>query len=241
MVEVISGGLASLPPNAAAVVGTWVAALLTLATLTFIFENNPVFRIGQYLLVGTASGYAAATAWNSVLWPRLLLLLRDPSAHWVYGLFFLLGLGLVARGLGSASFLGELPLALLFGVGAALALGGAVSGSLLPQIKASLISINPESHGGGLLGWTHAIDALLTVLCTITALSVFHFTVSREGVANALTHGLMGALSRVGRQVIMIVFGALLAGAFLAFFAILKSRLDFLVHDWISLIAHTGF
>lgn len=241
MFDTIMQAAANLSPQTVQLVGTWVAALLTLAVLSYVLGDNLLFRLAQYLLIGTAAGYAAAMAWNSVLQPRLALLLLDPGRYWYYGLFFLFGLGLLARGVRSIAVLSNLPLAVLFGTGAALALGGAISGSLVPQIRATVVSVAPASYGGGFLGWAHAIDALLAALCTLTVLSAFHFTARREGVADALTHGIMAVLGGVGRKVLMVAFGALLAGAFLAFFTILRSRLDFLVHDWLRLVIGMRF
>ena len=61
----MSGSLAtgSLPE----LIGLWVAALLTLAVMSFVIKDNPVFRITQDLFVGISAGYAAALAWNIIV------------------------------------------------------------------------------------------------------------------------------------------------------------------------------
>jgi hypothetical protein len=162
-------------------------------------------------------------AWNSVLWPRLRLLLGDPIGYWYYGLFFVLGLMLLARGCRAISVLGNLPLGVLFGTGAGLALGGALSGSLVPQLKASIVSVAPADYGAGLKGWAYALDALLL----------------SRGPLGAFGHKVLQVSGSVGRKIIMVAFGALLAGAALSFFAILLSRLDFLI-DLVSRLASAG-
>ena len=91
-----------------------------------------------------------------------------------------------------------------------------------------------------MIGWIRAIDALLAALCTIAVLSAFHFTSRTGGESDRLRHGLLGALGRVGRKVMMIGFGALIAGALMAAYAVLRSRLDFLVHDWLALVVRGG-
>ncbi|MBC7237320.1 MAG: hypothetical protein H5T69_15875 [Chloroflexi bacterium] len=227
--------IALLPAGTAELVGTWVAALLTLAILSYVFGENPFFRFAEYLFVGIAAGYAGALAWNHVLWPRLHLLLDDPYTYWHYGIFFVLGLLLLARGVESLSSLGNLPLAVLFGTGAALAAGGALAGSLIPQMGATVRSISPTTYGGGLLGWAYAIDAFLLILGTIATLATFHYAARGRGPLNALGEWAIRTLGRVGQKFIMIAFGALFAGALLTFFAVLRSRIEFLLFDWLNL------
>lgn len=240
MLENLADLIAWLPPGSGELAGTWIAGLLTLAVLSFIFGSNPAFRVAEYLFVGVAAGYAAALAWNHVLWPRVQLLLNDPVAHWPYGVFFLLGLLLLCRGSKFVSVLGNLPLGVLFGTGAALALGGALTGSLIPQIRASVVSVYPAQYGGGLVGLAYALDALLLVLGTIAVLSFFHFTARGRGRLGAVWHGFIGTLGSAGRGLIMITFGALFAGAVLSFITILSSRVAFLLHDWVSSLWGVG-
>ncbi len=231
--------LVHLPPTTVEVVGVWFAALLTLAVLSFVLGDNPFFRLAEYLFVGVAAGYAASLAWSNVLWPRLRLLLADPGGYWHYGLFFALGVCLLARGVKPVSALGNLPLGVLFGTGAALALGGVITGTLLPQLQASFLSVSPSDYGSGLIGWAHAIDALLVVLGTITVLTVFHFSAPEDEGDKGMGYGLLEILQGAGRKVMMIGFGALLAGATLSFFTILKSRLAFL-YDWVVRFVNVG-
>lgn len=226
---------ALLPPNTAQVLGIWVAALLTLATLSYIFGENGLFRIAEHLFVGIAAGYAAALAWNHVLAPRLFLLIADPFAHWHYGIFIVLGLLLLARGVRPLSVLGNIPLSILFGTGAALALGGALAGTLVPQLGATIRSVAPGDYGGGLLGWAYAIDALLLVFGTVATLATFHYAARGQGSFNAIGDGAMRILQQVGNKFILVAFGALFAGAILTFFAVLQSRIFFLLVEWLRL------
>lgn len=237
MPEPLTTSLQALSSNGAHVVGTWVAALLTLAVLSYILGYNGFFRLAEHLFVGIAAGYAAAVAWNSVLWPRLLKLWQAPAAYWHYGLFFALGVLLLARGVRRLSVLANLPLAVLVGAGAGLALGGALLGSLLPQTRASIVSVSPAHYGGGLAGWGYAVSALLLVLGTVAVLAMFTYQRGGEGRLARIGDGLVRLLSGAGRKVVMIAFGALFAGAAVSFFALLQSRISFLVNDWLGFLS----
>jgi len=241
MRETLTELITQLPAGAAELLGTWVAALLTLAVLSYVFGDNPFFRLAEYLFIGLAAGYAASLAWQHMLWPRIELLLRSPSTYWYYGIFFILGFLLLCRGSRSLSVLGNLPLGVLFGVGAALALGGALSGTLIPQAKASIVSVSPSNYGTGLVGWAYALDAVLLIVGTIAVLVAFHFTAKGQTFLGSVGAGLVHVLGQAGRGLMMIAFGALLAGAVLSFFAVLNSRLMFLLNDWLKLFGDMGF
>ena len=232
MLQGIVDIMRGLPAETPQTVGIWVAALLTLAVLSRVLGYNAAFRVAEYLLVGVAAGYAGAIAWNRALWPRLRALISEPMTHWHYALFFLLGVMLLCRGLRGTSSLGNLPLAVLFGTGSGLALGGALSGSLVPQIRATILSVRPQDYGSGAAGWVGAVDAALVVLATIAVFSAFHFSSQRRGALESLASGVLRILGKAGRKVMMFAFGAMLAGAAVSFFAVLKSRTDFLILEW---------
>jgi len=240
MLQVFNDLITGLPPNLAGIVGTWVAALLTLIVLSYVFGSNPFFRMAEYLFIGVAAGYAMALAWNQALWPRLQLLFRDPAVYWYYGVFFVLGVMLLARQSRFLSVLGNLPLGVLFGVGAALALGGALTGSLVPQLRATVIAAAPVAYETNQDVWLYAIDAIVLVVGTIAVLSATHFTAPSGGIFGKLVHGTVRAFGTLGRGLLMITFGVLFASALLSFFALLNGRLVFLVNSWAKLFGNTG-
>jgi hypothetical protein len=213
-------------------VGAWVAALLTLAVLSAAFDDNRVSRIGMALLAGTAVGYAGAVAWQAVLWPRILLVWRDPLGQWPLLAWLLLGLLLLTRGLTSASWLSNVSLAYLLGVGAAVAMGGALLGTLLPQLRAA---VAPAVAGAD--GWPAAASALLVALGTGGVLFRFAYTGwSGEGALGKTWARLTAAWGGLGYVCILAAMGALFAAATLTALALLASRLDFLLVDWLHLV-----
>jgi len=231
--------LGHLPPEGASIAGTWVAAVLTLAILSRILGRNMAFRFAEYLFVGVAAGYAVALAWTSVLAPRLRLLAEEPSTYWYYAVFFSLGLMLMCRSVRSLTWLGDIPLAVLFGTGAGLALGGALTGSLIGQVRGTLVSMSPKDYGGGVVGWAYALDAVLLVLGTVAVFGSYQFG-RRQSPLGGVWYAILRPLAGLGRGFILVAFGALLGSALLSFFAILVGRLDFLVNDWLGLFGNMG-
>lgn len=199
-----------------------VAAVLTLLVFSRLLGDNPAFRFVQYLFVGVSLGYAFVVVYHQVLRPGVVGLIasaNDPPQLGLKILPFLLGLLLLSRisGRQAASWLANLPLALLFGVGAALALGGALVGTLGPQLLDTVRA--PAGDLPGLIG------ASLLALGVVLTLCYFYFTVPRTGPAGRLVA--IGAVA--GRWLLMVAFGFFLAGALLTYLTALNGRLEFLV------------
>lgn len=157
----------------------WVSGLisfvLTLAILSYLIGDNPLFRLVTHLFVGVSAGYIAAVVFTQVWMNRLLLPLTDPRLGLGERLWLLLSLFLAVLLLTKISYrlgvLGTPVLALLSGIAAALVIGGAVQGTLLPQAQAATAPFSPTSP---LETW---LQGTLMLLGTIGTLAYFHFGV----------------------------------------------------------------
>lgn len=201
-----------------------LAALLTVMVLSRIFGDNPFFRTAQYLFVGVSLGLGFVVTYQEVLRPTTVALLRDQNGATllVYLVPLVLGLLLLPRITRRQRFswLANVPLALVFGVGAALAAGGALAGTLVPQITASA---RPATGIAQILG------TIVLAIGTIAVLASFYFTVPRESGAARIVRG--GAA--VGHWILMLAFGFFFAGAVQTYLAALTERLGSLV-GWVT-------
>lgn len=210
--------------------GTWVAALLTLMVFSYLVSDNPLYRLAEHLFVGSALGYAIVVAIHDVLLPHLSNLAQDPVVHWHLLIPLLLGLLLLAKGRVSTAWLGNISVGFLFGVGAALAIGGALVGSLLYQVRDTMLPLLPAKGDGG-----PVIDNLILVVGTLGSLAYFYFTAGGEREAT-LRSGPLRLGSVVGKWFIMITLGALFANAAMARISLLVGRLQFLLGDWLGIL-----
>jgi hypothetical protein len=131
----------------------FIGFLLTLMILSYLIGDNPLFRVAVYIFVGVSAGYAAAVAWWQVLFPRLVLpLLTGSFFERLFALIALiLGVLLLMKLTPRTSTLGNPSIAFLVGVSAAVAVGGAVMGTILPQTQAS---VNISCRVPGRIGWS---------------------------------------------------------------------------------------
>lgn len=212
-------------------IGVWVGAILTLLVFSYLLGDTPLFRIAQAIFVGVAVGYAATVAIYLILIPQLFEPLFDqPAVNWPLLVPLVLGLLLFTKLRAGWASLGNLSIAFLFGVGAALAIGGALSGALLPQLQATVVSLAPEQ------GWDTVVNNFLLVFGTIGAFLSFRFITSAERPAFRALDGVARRWGRVGRWFVLVSFGAIFAGTAVSRISILIGRVYFLLHDWLQVV-----
>lgn len=218
------------------VIGTWVAAILTLGILSAALCDNRISRVAFGLLIGIAVGFTAAITWWSALWPRVQTLWRDPLGQWPLLIWFALGLLLLARGLKWGSWLSNMSLAYLIGVGTALAIAGAALGTAVPQFMAILVERSRPTPGT----WEAIVNPLLVALGTAGVLLRFSYTATGEkkSLAGRLWSGLVRTWGKLGYAFMVVAIGALFATAIVSLLTLLSSRIDFLLVDWLHLTPH---
>src|SRR5690606_2979318 len=103
---------------------------------SYILGDNVLYRIAVYVFTGLAAGYIAVVTWDSVIWPWINSTVLNPAAGLpgiITGLVpLLLGLLLLLKAAPRLGRLGHLALAFIIGIGTAVALVGAIGGTLLP-------------------------------------------------------------------------------------------------------------
>ncbi len=213
------------------VVGGGLAFLLTVMTLSYVLGDNPLFRLAAHLFVGAAAGYSGAVAWSGVILPRLLAPLltgsgiRNPAFAVPLALAALMLLKL-SRPL---SRYGNPVMAFLVGVGAAVAIGGAVNGTLLPQMRSTFTVFAPGGVGeaGESFAVERFLDGAVILAGTVATLLYFQFG-PRPGLAVGLPRTPWTApLASLGEVFIAITFGAMFAGALTSSVSLLVDRLLF--------------
>jgi hypothetical protein len=201
--------------------------LLTLMILSYLIGDNPAFRVAVYIFVGVSAGYVAAVVWWQVLFPKLLQPLLTgsvserilPLIAIILGILLLLKLSPRMAGLGTPS------LAFLVGVGAAVAVAGAVMGTLIPQTQASINVFNLSNAGQFLL--ERLLFSVIMLVGTITTLVYFHFG-AKSTPGGPQRNKWVIWLGWIGQVFVAITLGALFAGVFAASMTALIERFNFI-------------
>jgi len=211
-------------------IGPFIAAGLTLMVFSYIFGDNVLFKLATHIFVGVAVGYAMIVVWHQVFYPAFSSG-NVASVLPALILCVLLIFKLRPTQGGVTNALGSLALAFVLGVGVALAIGGALVGTLLPQISAMVnISLNPNHYPDtenevGLVLW---LNNIIMVLGAIGTFFYFTFTVRSQGFLGGLREGFVRFWAGMGRLMLIFTLGALFANAFSSRVVLLVSRLQFL-------------
>lgn len=207
--------------DAADQVATWVAAFLTLVVLGGLLGERRVFGWSQHLFAGLVTGYLALLAVTEVIVPRLVEpLAADPVANgelWV-------GLALVASAAGAPWLpraVSAIPVSIAVGALAAFALGGAVVGTLLPQVAAAVA-------GGEETAVATLASVAAAVVTGLVLLSLLHGTPRGRALQGAAAAGRWLMLAGIGGWLGYLLFSRLV---------LLVDRVAFLVDDWLGLFS----
>jgi hypothetical protein len=206
-----------------------IGLTLTLMVFSYLIGDNPLFRIAVYLFIGVASGYAATIVWHYVLVPKLLQPLAefDPLAI----IAFVFAISLFAKLFPRVSWFGSFAMAVLVGVGAAAALGGALIGTLLPQAQAAIDGFDIRSAGGGVNALLQLAEGGVMLLGTVFTLASFHFSAGRAADGAPKRNRIIEGVAWVGRIFIAITLGVLFAGVYMSALTALIERLSFMINS----------
>lgn len=224
-----------MPTGAVDLMGTLISALLTVMVLSYFWRDNPMFRIASYLFVGVAAGYAGAIAWHNVLDPGLvdpfleqgLGVLTDPTVvvPWVLILLLIFKVSPATTRLGSIST------ALMVGVGAAVVVGGAITGTLIPQSLAAMTTLDPSAvtPTTGETGLERIINVVILLTGTISTLLYFRFSARQDATGAKERSWLGSGVAWVGQVFIAVTFGVMYAGVLMSTVIVLGERVGSLV------------
>ena len=221
------------PPGLLDLITAGASFLITVFILSYLFGDNILFRLAIYIFVGAATGYVAAVACTEVLYPALVqpffsgVAFADAAQAIGIGFPLLGSFLLLFKVFPRLSHFGQLPMAYLVGVGAAVTVGGAVLGTLLPQVNATfdgfdLVSADVSGADAAFM----FLNGVVVLLGVIGTLAYFHFGATQKPDGSIRRNPLVNILGWIGRVFIAVTFGVLFAGVYMAALTALIERMD---------------
>ena len=226
-------------------VGMLLSFFLTLFVASYIFGDNVLFRIAIHIFIGVSAGYVVIMALYNVILPQLVypLLSGDSTGRLLAIVPWVLSALLLTKAIPRLSIIGTPVVAYLVGVGAAAAVGGAVLGTVFPQVGAAIGVFDWRAAGqdGGVMGMMGQLfKGGIFLLGTLTALVYFHFGLRSKPGLPVRRPMWMEIVAGVGQGFIAVTFGALFAGVYAAALTAFVERIDFLVNFILSFILPTS-
>lgn len=205
-------------------IGTWIAAFLTLCILSFLYKDNPFFRFAESLFAGVSLGYYIGLTMGNTMVPNLIDPLKQSfSEHWQLLFPMAIGLLLYARYIKKVSWLSKYALAAYIGYGSGYQLLMKLHGEALPQLKSSIVSLNHFD-----LALANDLVMLIGVLSVLV-----YFFFSKRDEAATLSTKVFNRVSLLGTWFLMVSFGAAFGYTVMGRISLLMGRLNFLINDWI--------
>lgn len=198
-------------------IGTWVAAIVTLAIFSFLYKDNPIFRFAEHLLVGVSAGYYVYQYCFSALYKKLWVpVVNEGQPLLLIG--GILGGLMLFRFSRRTEWLSRFALAFYVGAGA----GYTIPNFLNAQVLAQMEGVFPSALGS-VSPWG-TVKELLVLVGVASILIYFFF--SREHT------GVFRRISQIGITFLMIGFGASFGYTIMGRVTLLIGRFQFLIEDW---------
>ncbi len=200
----------------------WIAALLTLMIYSFLYKENPFYRLAEHIFMGLSIGYAVVIIWYNYVLVRVYKPLFFPPHQW--SLIFPILLGTMIFGIFSKKYtwLIKYPFAFYIAGYAGISIPVTLQAFVLKQVEASFLTPEKFSSIPG------SINSILIFVGLITTLIFFYFSTKRE-------HG-FGTAAKVGIVFIMVAFGASFGYTVMARISLLIGRMQFLIQDWLGIM-----
>jgi len=124
---------------------TWIIAFFTLALFSFMYKDNPVYKVAEHIFAGLTAGYQVGLIWHTVILQKLW----DPMVAGDWWLFIpgILGFLMFARFWEKFSWMSRVSLAFVMGVTAGIFLISQLHGLVLPQMKSTMIAATERVDG----------------------------------------------------------------------------------------------
>lgn len=207
--------------------GMFLGFVLTLSVFSYIFGDNFLFRLVVHIFIGVAAGFAAVVVFYSVIWHQLIIPLLGEAGIGLWVLL-ILSILLFAKAFPRFSGLGSPVIAYLVGVGAAAAIGGAILGTTLPQVTATVNGFDLQlADEGGQSALVYILNGSVFLIGTLTTLAYFHY--GRQRGHSATKTPWIESISWIGQVFISVTLGVLFAGVFAASLTAMIERWDFIV------------
>ncbi|MCG3172136.1 MAG: hypothetical protein GMKNLPBB_00281 [Myxococcota bacterium] len=180
--------------------GAWVGVGLTVFILSFLYKDNPFYKLAEHIYLGVSAGYWLVVVFHTNILPELIMPLResggDPGKLAMALTPIALSLLMFATLFKKIAWLATIPIAFVIGAFAGAQIIGFASSDLIIQIQSSMQPL----WASGQTTWREAINNWIGFAGLICCLLFFFFSREHKGA--------LGAASRVGMYFLMISFGA---------------------------------
>jgi hypothetical protein len=200
-------------------IGAWVAVGLSLLIYSFLYKDNPFFKLAEHIFVGVSIGYLLTITYYQVMVNKLYLPMMQQGKWWLVIPAFL-GMLMLSRFIPPIAWLSRISFAFLLGISSGLAIPRQISSFILQQVQGTMKPLISVGDSGVTFTLVN-LNSLLILIGVASVLFYFFFSIEHTGPVRRV--------ARIGIYFLMISFGAAFGYTVMARMSLLIGRLDELV------------
>lgn len=211
------------------VFGTWLAAFFTLGIISFLYKDNPWYKLSEAIFVGVSAGYWFVVSFWDNLYGKLYLGI-ETNHDYMLLVGAILGVMMLMRLIPNIGWVARWPLAFIVGAISGLYLMNYFSSNVMAQVQSSIMPFFSNSYGDSIFSASFGtvVANMVVVIGTFTGLIYFYFSKEHKGA--------FGGAAKIGIWVIMVTFGASFGYTVMSRMSLLIGRMDFIFGDWLKMI-----
>ncbi len=196
-------------------VGAWLSIFLTLCILSFLYEDNPVYKLAEHIFLGVSIGISVTEQYYGVFKPNLIDRLGDGNFISIIPLVLLLmllfkGIAGFSTALQKHSWVARIPIAFMVAAYAGVKLTGEANANLMTQVAQTMPNLAESWANHGLWSWSADGAGVFSDLMLVLGLTacLVHFYFSK--VPDSATR--YGGVAALGAFVLVAAMGMALLG-----------------------------
>lgn len=210
---------------------TWIAALLTLFIMSFLYKDNPIYKFAEHLFMGVSAGYWVAYQYQNVLLPKVVQPLQKApevvssfstgGIVWYYAQYIIpcvFGIMMLLRLFPKVGWISRWAIAFIVGVTAGITVYSVMEAQIISQVEDTMKSLFMPGN------WFVTFCNIVLVVGVCSSLIYFYFSKEHKGV--------FGKISKLGIWFLMVSFGASFGFTVMARISLLIGRIGFL-KEWL--------
>jgi hypothetical protein len=232
--------------------GIWTAAILTIGIISFLYKDNPIYKLCEAIFVGISAGYWFVSLFFQNLLPKLFDSLGITkmlgftnengafqnilAGHYDIRIWNvlagILAIMMLLRLVPKLGWISRWPLGVIVGTTAGLYMVTYFQSNFLSQLQNTIIplvdigkirALQPGANGDTVFG--AYLGNFVMILGTLTGLVYFYFSKEHKGA--------LGGAAKIGIYFLMITFGASFGYTVMSRMSLLIGRLYFIFGDWL--------
>jgi hypothetical protein len=179
--------------------GVWISSALTIFIFSFLYKDNPIYKLGEHIFLGISVGYIIIIDIEKALKSQCYIPIFQEGKYYLI-IPTIMGITILLRVFPKLAWLSRYSFAFLIGYGSGIAIPTIINTYILKQTENTVIPLIGKGPQG--IEWFtgQGFNTLIIFIGVVSVLTYFLFSIEHKGV--------VGKVSKLGILFLMTYFGA---------------------------------